>query len=344
MRKGLVALFIIFTLVLSACSSNSKEGGANKPTESPNAQQEQNNGEADKDKEKDKENQGTDTGQTFDDGVDEAKLKETLDQFPAAAVERVVTTSVPITEMLHVLGVTPVGVPTSTNPIPAAFDQVERIGSPMQPDLEVVTALQPQLLIGAESLRSTLEKNLEGIKLERAYMRTESFDDLKLSFKALGTYFNKQEEMNAVLKSISDKEAELEKKAEGKQLPTVMLIIGTSDSFMVMSEKSYLGSLVNKLGADNIATSVLKVSDTYSPINMENVVAADPDIILVLASGDHGATEDKFQKEVEKNEIWTKLSAYQNKKVHILDYSMFGVTSISNVEKALTKISEYFYQ
>ncbi|MNR46156.1 High-affinity heme uptake system protein IsdE precursor [compost metagenome] len=77
---------------------------------------------------------------------------------------------------------------------------------------------------------------------------------------------------------------------------------------------------------------------------MENVVATDPDIILVLASGDHGASVDKFKKEVEKNNTWTKLSAYKNEKIHILDYSIFGVTSISNVDKALTQISNYFYQ
>jgi len=278
------------------------------------------------------------------DGVDEALFNEALSQFPATVPQRIVTTSVPLTEMLYLLGITPVGVPTSTNPIPADFESIEKIGSPMAPDLEVVTKLEPDLLLGAESLRSTLDKTLEGMDLQKAYLRTESFEDLKLSLKVLGTYFNKKDEMNAALSKILDKENELSKLAEGKELPSVMLVIGTSDSFMVMSEKSYLGSLVKKLGADNIATSVLKVTDTYSPINMENVVAADPDVILVLASGDHGATKDKFKKEIEKNETWTKLSAYKNDKIQILDYSVFGVTSIINAETALTEIAKYFYE
>ncbi|OMD00329.1 hypothetical protein BSK66_10315 [Paenibacillus odorifer] len=278
------------------------------------------------------------------DGVDETLFNEALSQFPSTVPERIVTTSVPLTEMLYLLGITPVGVPTSTNPIPADFETIDRIGSPMAPDLEVVTKLEPDLLLGAESLRSTLDKSLEGIDLQKAYLRTESFEDLKLSLKVLGTYFNKKDEMNAALTKILDKENELSQLAEGKELPSVLLVIGTADSFMVMSEKSYLGSLVKKLGADNIATSVLQVTDTYSPINMENIVAADPDIILVLASGDHGATEDKFKKEIEKNETWTKLSAYANNKINILDYSVFGVTSILNAETALTEIAKYFYE
>ncbi|QJD84512.1 ABC transporter substrate-binding protein [Cohnella herbarum] len=338
MKKFLLLTLIAMVTVVSACSSNNaKDNGASPSanTESPSNSEAAETGSS--------EPAGTEYS-LENDGVDQAALDEALSQFPATVPTKIVTTSVPLTEMLHVLGITPIGVPTSTNPIPADFDAVPRIGSPMQPDLEVVTKLEPELLLGAESLRSTLDKSLEGIAIEKAYLKTESFDDLKLSFKALGTYFKKTGEMNAVLTKILNKENELAKQAEGKTLPSVMLMIGTAESFMVMSERSYLGSLVKKLGADNIATSVLKVTDTYSPINMESVVAADPDVILVLASGDHGASEDKFQKEVEKNDAWTKLTAYKNDKIRILDYSTFGVTSINNVEKALGDIAKYFYE
>ncbi|MEK3661163.1 ABC transporter substrate-binding protein [Paenibacillus sp. FSL F4-0236] len=345
MKKLLVLLVVAALTAMTACSSTNTADNQTKNEAVTNTA-------ANETKEANAANtteaaKTADAGKEYsleNDGVDEALFNEALNQFPATVPQRIVTTSVPLTEMLYLLGITPVGVPTSTNPIPADFESIDKIGSPMAPDLEVVTKLEPDLLLGAESLRSTLDKTLEGMDLQKAYLRTESFEDLKLSLKVLGTYFNKKDEMNAALSKILDKENELSKLAEGKELPSVMLVIGTSDSFMVMSEKSYLGSLVKKLGADNIATSVLKVTDTYSPINMENVVAADPDVILVLASGDHGATKDKFKKEIEKNETWTKLSAYKNDKIQILDYSVFGVTSIINAETALTEIAKYFYE
>lgn len=345
MKKLLVLLVVAALTAMTACSSTNTADNQTKNEAVTNTA-------ANETKEANAANtteaaKTADAGKEYsleNDGVDEALFNEALSQFPATVPQRIVTTSVPLTEMLYLLGITPVGVPTSTNPIPADFESIDKIGSPMAPDLEVVTKLEPDLLLGAESLRSTLDKTLEGMDLQKAYLRTESFEDLKLSLKVLGTYLNKKDEMNAALSKILDKENELSKLAEGKELPSVMLVIGTSDSFMVMSEKSYLGSLVKKLGADNIATSVLKVTDTYSPINMENVVAADPDVILVLASGDHGATKDKFKKEIEKNETWTKLSAYKNDKIQILDYSVFGVTSIINAETALTEIAKYFYE
>jgi len=280
----------------------------------------------------------------FADGVDEEAFQKALASFPAEVPEKIVTTSVPLTEMLHLLGITPVGVPTSTNPIPADFDAITKIGSPMAPDLEVISSLQTDLILGAASLQSSMDQALTGMKIATAYLPTESYDDLKLSFKVLGTYFGKEEKMNEVLQSIVAKEDELKAKGQGKELPSVMLVIGTSDSFMVMNDKSYLGSLVERLGADNIAKSVLKAESTYSPMNLENIVVADPDIIFVLASGDHGANEDKFKQEIEKNSAWTQLSAYKNNKIYMLDYSTFGVTSIANVEKALTTIADYFYK
>ncbi|MEO4053811.1 ABC transporter substrate-binding protein [Solibacillus sp. CAU 1738] len=335
MRKLLV-LLVCSVLFLAACSGKEAEPADSKTGDMVKKQ--------DQSTKKDQQEGTVDENALTleNDGVDEAKFQELLATLPAEKPERIVVTSVPLTEMLYLLGVDPVGVPTSTNPIPEAFNSITQIGSPMTPDLEVITNLETDLLIGAKSLQSSLEKNLESLDLTTAYLPTDSFEDLKLSFKVLGTYFGKEDKMNEVLENILAKENELMKLAEGKELPNVLLMIGTSDSFMVMSENSYLGSLIKRLGAENIATTDLKVDATYSAVNLEDIVISDPDIILVLASGDHGANEEKFQQEVAKNDAWTKLSAYQNGQIHILEYDVFGVTSIMNVDNALTKVSEYF--
>ena len=327
LKKWFWVSLLVIVCTLAGCAKQ-EEKGAEKEAEKP--QQQEVAAEAKED--------------VFEDGVDEEAFQKALASFPTEVPEKIVTTSVPLTEMLHLLGITPVGVPTSTNPIPADFDAITKIGSPMAPDLEVISSLQTDLILGAASLQSSLDQALTGMNIATAYLPTESYDDLKLSFKVLGTYFGKEEKMNEVLQSIVAMEDELKAKGQGKELPSVMLVIGTSDSFMVMSDKSYLGSLVERLGADNIAKSVLKAESTYSPMNLEDIVVADPDMIFVLASGDHGANEDKFKQEIEKNSAWTQLSAYKNDKIYMLDYSTFGVTSIANVETALSTIADYFYK
>lgn len=331
MKKWLTASTLVLSLALVGCAEQ-EEKSTDKEVKKEETQQQETAKTADVLKDK------------VQDGVDEEAFQKALASFPTTVPENIVTTSVPLTEMLHLLGITPVGVPTSTNPIPTEFDSITKIGSPMSPDLEVISSLQSDLILGASSLQSSLDQALQGMNLPTAYLPTDSYDDLKLSFKVLGTYFGKEEKMNDVLQTIVAKEKELEAQAQRKELPSVMLVIGTSDSFMVMNDKSYLGSLVERLGADNIAKSVLKAESTYSPMNLEDIVVADPDIVFVLASGDHGANEDKFKQEIEKNSAWQQLSAYKNNKIYMLDYSTFGVTSIMNVETALTTIADYFYK
>ncbi len=331
MKKWLIASTFVFSLTLVGCAEQ-EDKSIDKEVKKEETQQQETENTAEVQKAK------------VQDGVDEEVFQKALASFPTTIPENIVTTSVPLTEMLHLLGITPVGVPTSTNPIPTDFDSITEIGSPMSPDLEVISSLQSDLIIGASSLQSSLDQALQGMNLPTAYLPTDSYEDLKLSFKVLGTYFGKEDKMNDVLQRIVAKEKELEAQAQGKELPSVMLVIGTSDSFMVMNDKSYLGSLVERLGADNIAKSVLKADSTYSPMNLEDIVVADPDIVFVLASGDHGANEDKFKQEIEKNSAWQQLSAYKNNKIYMLDYSTFGVTSITNVETALTTIADYFYK
>lgn len=331
MKKWLIASTFVISLTLVGCAEQ-EDKSIDKEVKKEETQQQETENTAEVQKAK------------VQDGVDEEAFQKALASFPTTIPENIVTTSVPLTEMLHLLGITPVGVPTSTNPIPTDFDSITKIGSPMSPDLEVISSLQSDLIIGASSLQSSLDQALQGMNLPTAYLPTDSYEDLKLSFKVLGTYFGKEDKMNDVLQRIVAKEKELEAQAQGKELPSVMLVIGTSDSFMVMNDKSYLGSLVERLGADNIAKSVLKADSTYSPMNLEDIVVADPDIVFVLASGDHGANEDKFKQEIEKNSAWQQLSAYKNNKIYMLDYSTFGVTSITNVETALTTIADYFYK
>lgn len=327
LNKYILMLIIALFTVLSACSSDTAIDEEDKASETNAEEAEEVNEQYSLDH----------------DGIDEEEFQKNLAQFPEEKPERIITTSVPMAEMLQLLDITPVGVPTSTNPLPEEFAEIDQIGSPMEPDLEMITNLEPDLILGAESLEGSLEASLGGIELDRAYLKTDSFDDLKQTFKVLGTYFDKTDEMNTVLENILQMENDLMEQAEGKELPSVLLVIGTSDSFMVMNEESYLGSLVEKLGAENIATTKLAAKDTYSPMSMEDVVVADPDIIFVLASGDHGASEEMFHQEVESNEIWKSLSAYKEDEIHILDHEIFGVTSIENVETAMTQIAEYFY-
>ncbi|WP_314588474.1 helical backbone metal receptor [Paenibacillus terrigena] len=275
--------------------------------------------------------------------VDETKAAELQAQFGDAAPSKVVVASVAISEILNELGVMPVGVPTSTLELPAAFKDLPRIGSALKPDVEQVTKLQPDIIIGPESIKTSLDKQFKPANLNTAYLPADSLEELKLTTVVLSRIFKKEDQANAFLAKLAEQEKLSVEQASGKTQPKVMILFGSAESFMMMNENTFAGSIAKKLGASNVVSDVLKSEETYIPLNMENVVAANPDVILLVAHGDANTAVKKFEEDVKKNGAWDKLNAFKNDKVKALDYNLFGVASVVKASDAYQQMLSILY-
>lgn len=273
------------------------------------------------------------------DGVDSAAYDKLLAQFPAESAASVVTTSVPLAEVMHTLAIPVIGVPSSTTvKLPAELEKLPKVGNAMAPDVEQIVKLAPKLVVSAEASRSTIEKSLADTKIKSAFLKTDNLADLKLAVKVLGTAFDKPAEAKAAMETILAQEnALLAHKGSAKPLK-VLVLIGTSDSFMVMNNKSFVGSLLETAGADNVAVSQFKATETYSAVDLEAVVAAAPDAVFVLQSGSRAEAQAAFDKEVEKNPAWKSLPASTNKKITVLDYQVFGTGTLAGIRPAVTTL------
>jgi iron complex transport system substrate-binding protein len=214
----------------------------------------------------------------------------------------------------------------------------------LKPDAEQIVNVQADVVIGPSSIKDSLEKTLGNIKIPRVYLPTDSYDDLKLTLEALGKVFGKEAEAEKFLTELQQKESKAIAASEGKTAPKVMFLFGSAESFMLMNETTYVGDLAKKLQATNVVSSVLKSTESYIPLDMEQVVTANPDIILLVSHGDPEAGLKAFEDEVKKNGAWEKMNAYKNHKVQALEYSLFGSASIQKAPDALTKLSDVLYQ
>lgn len=275
--------------------------------------------------------------------VDEAKATELLAQFGNTAPAKIVTMSVSITEILNELGIVPVGVPTSSITLPAAFDQVPRVGSSHQPDLEQIAKLEPDVILGPSSIKDSLEKSFKSANLPTAYLPVDSLEELKLSTVVLGRLFKQESKAEAFLQNFSAAENAALSSAKDKKAPSVMFLFGSAESLMFMNEDTFAGSLAKNLGASNVVSDTLKLNDTYVPLDMESLVAANPDVILMVAHGDPAAATKKFEEDTKKNGAWEKLNAFKNKTVIALDYSLFGTASIVKAPDAYKELRKILY-
>lgn len=253
-----------------------------------------------------------------------------------------VSASVPLAEILDDLGVTVAGVPsTTTQQLPASLDDVPRIGTSMAPDVERILQLDPGLVVAAESARSTVESALADTTTPAAFLKTDSVADLQLAVAALGSAFDRTDKADTILAELADDEAELRalSPAKGKQPTKALLLIGTSDSFMVMNDASFAGSLLAFAGVDNIAVSQLGATGTYTAMDLEKIVAAAPDLVLVLSSSGADAAQKAIDAEFAARPAWKSIPAVENGRVTVLDYSRFGYTSLAGLPEAVDELT-----
>lgn len=136
----------------------------------------------------------------------EAAQIETLStQFPTEPPKNVVATSVSVTELLDILGIMPAGIPSSTHKLPDNFASVPRIGSAVEPGIEKIASLNPDLVIGSESIKSSIDKKISQINLKGAYLPTDSYADLKVSLEVLGAGLDKKKEATSYLAQVQKK-------------------------------------------------------------------------------------------------------------------------------------------
>ncbi|RJE86157.1 ferrichrome ABC transporter substrate-binding protein [Paenibacillus sp. 1011MAR3C5] len=334
-KVGIVALLLAFAV---ACGNDTgTKGGAStspSPTAEPSSEA-TNSGSGDETQE---------TEKPADSLVDESKLNELLAQFESPSPSKAVTLSVAITELFDAIGVAPVGVPTSSSTLPAAFDSVPRVGSSHQPDVEAIAGLQPDVILGPASIKENLEKQFEAAKLPTGYLPADSLDELKLSLSALGRLFQKEDAAKAYIEKFNGDEQAAIATVEGKEAPSVLILFGSVESLMFMNENTFVGSLVKNLGGVNVVSDVLKLTETYTPLDMESIVEANPDMILLVAHGDPNAVSKKFEEDVKSSGAWEKLSAFQNGKLKALDYRLFGIASLPKAVSAYNELAGIMYE
>ena len=247
--------------------------------------------------------------------------------------EVVVATSVAVTEILDKLGVEVSGVPTTSYELPESTKDATEVGSPMNPDLEIIKSLNPTCVVSVDTLGSDFEKQFTENNIPSMFVNLSTVDGLKETIANLGEKFDKSEKAAEIIAELENKENELNlSKKENKK--DVLILFGAPGSVMVSTDNSYVGNLVKIAGGNNIFESE---SSSFIQVNMEEIIKRNPDKILIMTH----AVPDEAKKTVEEEfakATWQQLDAIKNNKVYYLENGYFGMSANLKVIEALDKL------
>lgn len=255
--------------------------------------------------------------------------------------EVVVATSVAVTEILDALGVKVSGVPTSSYELPESTKDAVEVGNPMSPDLEIIKSLNPTCVVSVDTLGSDYEKLFLENNIPSEFVNLQNLYGLKETISILGEKFDKVEEANILLENLTNKEAEVENKSEGKEKIKVLIVFGAPGSIMVATDNSYVGNLVEIAGGENIFKGT---NSSFMQVNMEEIIKVNPDKILVMTHGLPEEAKKNVEDEFAKNVSWKNVKAIQNNEVHYLENGYFGMSANLQVMEALDKLGAILYE
>lgn len=269
--------------------------------------------------------------------------EETTDVEKEVEEIKVVAATVSATQVLAELNAEVLGVPATSQTLPDGYQDLPQVGQAMNPDLEIVASLNPDLFIMDASFKSSVEERLTEYGLNTFFFETGTYTAFLNSIKELGNAINRQDEATTLLNQLKQaEEAALANKTE--QAPTVAIIFGAGDNFMLATESSYLGDLAKTLGAINIASEIdTNIESAYIQFSLEQILAQNPDYVLRFAHGNIEETSKMFDEAFDKNEAYQQLDAVADGKVYDLDSTIFNVSANLKVTEAITKLGEILY-
>ena len=265
--------------------------------------------------------------QTADDGSDQV---------------RIVATSPAAVDICDKLELDLVGVCSSTlSTIPERYQDVTTVGTAMSPDLEILKSLNPDYVISPNSLQSDLQPKYASIEVNSLFLNLRSVEGMYASIEGLGEKFDRVEQAQALVEEYQQFIEEYRSQNEGKESPTVLVLMGLPGSYIVATESSYVGNLVKLAGGVNVYGD--GDGQEFLTANTEDMKTKEPDIILRAA---HALPEDvveMFQDEFETNDIWKHFEAVQEGRVYDLPYDLFGMSAKFNYPDALEELQPLLY-
>ena len=253
--------------------------------------------------------------------------------------QRIISTSPSITEILFELGLQDRIVAVTDFCIyPEEACQLPSIGGVLNPDIETIVSLAPDLII-LQSDSAKVKKNIKSLGIPTLTIQVRTISDIFESINRLGKELNCQEAAKKLLLLLKNKINSFKQRLAGQLPKKVLLLLGDSSDpardLYAVGPGTFLNELLVLSGGKNI----LKNSKAqYPKLSKEYIIEQSPEIII-----EAGPKSNLSQKEIDyRVKQWNRfpsIQAVRDKRIYFI-----GADYILIPGPRLVKILENFAQ
>jgi iron complex transport system substrate-binding protein len=252
---------------------------------------------------------------------------------------RIVSTSPSITETLFALGLGDRVVAVSRYcRYPAEAAALPKVGTFLQPDVELIARLRPDLTI-VHPGPNGLDRRLATLKIPFVTVQRGSLSSVFSSIRTIGAAAGISDRASALVATLEARLQRVRTMVAGRRPQKVLLIVGrrpgTLTDLIAVSRSSYLSDLATIAGGVNVLSD--DSLPEYPRISMETVIRLGPDVII--DAGDMGdRPEEREARQVVTEGLWKRqqLAAARTGRIHAVISDAFVIPGPRVVEAAET--------
>jgi len=206
----------------------------------------------------------------------------------AAPVRRVVSLSPSMTEIIYALGLEDqlVG-DTDYCDYPPDAVKKHKVGGVMNPSLEEIAALKPDMVLVTSSNRWETVNALDRLGIPSYAAEPRTLDEIRLLVRHLAGVLGKPEAGEALDAELLERMESLEHKLKGVK-PTRVFFVVWTDPLMSIGKHTFIADALAHAGA----TSVVDSSQDWPQISLEEMVRLQPEYLIFANSHSEIAARD----------------------------------------------------
>ncbi len=197
-----------------------------------------------------------------------------------------------------------------------------KVGGYFSPNLEKILELKPTLVMMQQSGKN-FSKKLNKLGIKTQLFKLTTLQDIEDTIFRIGKILEKSKRSKEILDSINNRLKQIKNISTNKK---ILIVIGhplkLDKQIFVVGNNLYLNDIINLSNNQN----AFKQKKTGQPIlNMENIIASDPQIVIILAP----YTKKKNLTKQQLIAPWLKLpiKAAKTKTVYVIDKEYAGISS-----------------
>lgn len=206
------------------------------------------------------------------------------------------------------------------------------LGNPHSPSLERLAEARPMLVVADRGLHAAQARALAVGGAEVLLLDTRSIDATLAGLEQVGERVGAAAAMRRETDAVR---ARLGALALAAPLP-VLAVFGAPGSFLVVTERTWLGDLLERLAFANVGD--VPGGDERFPglvaLSDETLAGLRPELVLLVAHGDPRAIEAAFAQRTAAGGPWSGLRADADRGVHALDPALFTANPGLDVARA----------